>query len=265
MRICSVIENVRHRLSNERGYTLIELLMATIAGLIVCSAALAIVVSSLQFSINDSDRVDSDQEGSVAMEKIVQALNSSCVLGQGISSIVGSTGGTGLTGSTSAPPSSANSITFYSSLTDTPTISNPNEIVVYLSSYNGPLDMATYQYATGSYGATPSSIFELLPHAAPPGSTKAQGSTTPIFTYYGYGATTGTLTTQYSPSPYSTSPLGVTDIADVGINFQSQPSDGNDPANGGVDLSDAVALRLSAASNYPQGGSTGATVPTPCA
>ena len=84
----------RERLSDERGYTLIELVMATAAGLVVCAAALAIVVSSLSFANGDSERIDSNQQGSVAMEKIVQALNSSCVVGYGISPIVGATGWT---------------------------------------------------------------------------------------------------------------------------------------------------------------------------
>jgi prepilin-type N-terminal cleavage/methylation domain-containing protein len=263
---------VGHRLHDERGFTLIELLVATLAGLVVSAAALAIVVTSLHFSLNDGQRVDADQQGSVAMEKVVQALNSSCVVGVGISPVVGVTGTSGATGSLSAPPSSGNSITFYSSLSDAPVINNPNEIVIYLSSANGPLDMATYGYVTGptgttgltgTYSTTPTSTFVLLPHAAAPGSTPTHGSTTPIFTYSGYDPSAGTLTDQFPSSPT----LGATSAAAtaaVGINFQSQPSDGSNPANGSVDLSDAVTLRLTSVSNYPN-PSTGATNVSPCA
>ncbi|HEX2703701.1 MAG TPA: prepilin-type N-terminal cleavage/methylation domain-containing protein [Solirubrobacteraceae bacterium] len=261
------LHKARHRLRDERGFTLIELLLATAAGLVVCAAAFAIVVSSLHFSANDAERVDSDQQGSVAMDKIVQALNSSCVLGAGVSPVVGVTGTSGATGSTTAPPSSDNSITFYSSLTDAPAMSNPNEVRIYLSSTNGPLDMATYPWvatgSTGSYAATPSSTLVLIPHAAPPGSTSTQTSTTPIFTYYGYDPTAGTLSDQYSSNPS----LGATNAAttaEVGVDFESQPSDGNDPAHGSVDLSDAVVLRLSAVSNYPD-PNTGSTGISPCA
>ncbi len=252
------------RLRDERGYTLIELLFATLAGLVVSAAALAIIISALTFSINDGDRADASQQAGVAMEHIVQALNSSCVVGVGVSPLVGATASTTSTGSTSAGPSSGNSLTFYSSLADTPTISNPNEIVVYLSAPNGPLDMATYQYSTGltGYSPTPTSTLVLVPHADPPGSTGATGSTTPIFTYYGYDPTTGTLSDQYSSSPN----LGVTNAAQtsqVGIAFQSQPSDGNHPVGAAVDLSDTVVLRLSAVSDNPM-LSTGVTGVSPC-
>jgi Tfp pilus assembly protein PilW len=254
------------RLRDERGYTLIELLLATIAGLVVCGAALAIVISALDFSINSGDRTDSDQQASVAMEQIVQALNSSCVVGSGVSPIVGSTGATtNVTGSTAVAPSSNNSITFYSSQTDTPTISDPAEYVISLGAANGPLNMATYQYSTGlsGYSPTPSSTFVLVPHAAPPGSTAKSASSTPIFTYFGYDPTSGTLTDQYSSNPT----LGATNAAataEVGINFQAQPSDGNDPTGAAVDLSNSVVLRLSAVPDNPTAG-TGVTGVSPCA
>lgn len=254
------------RLAGERGFTLIELLAATLAGLVVCAAAVAIVISAVELSRNDGDRTDADQQGSVAMEKVVQALNSSCVVGVGVSPIVGVSGSSGATGSTAAPPSSNNSLTFYSSLTDSPAITDPNEIVIYLSSTNGALNMATYQYSTGAsgYSATPSSVFELLPHAAPVGSSGASGSSTPIFTYYGYDPSAGTLTDQFSSSPT----LGATNAAatsEIGINFQAQPSDGTDPVHAAVDLSDEVLLRLTAVPNYPPSGTTGSTGVSPCA
>jgi type II secretory pathway pseudopilin PulG len=264
----------RERLSDERGYTLIELVMATAAGLVVCAAALAIVVSSLSFANGDSERIDSNQQGSVAMEKIVQALSSSCVVGYGISPIVGATGASSATGSTGVAPSSGDTLTFFSSLSDSPNI-NPSEISVYLTSPEGPLVMATYpeQSSTGasgattySYAATPATTFTLVSHAAPPGTTPTQASTTPIFTYYGYNVAAGTLTQQYSPSPYSTSPLGASGASgtvEVGINFQSQPGDGNNQLGGSADLSDNVVLRLTAVANGAT-GTTGATTPKPC-
>ena len=77
-------------LRDERGYTLVEMILATAAGLVVCVIALTIVLTSLQFSTADADRVDSNQQGSYAMEKIVQALTSSCVAGEGSSPVIGS-------------------------------------------------------------------------------------------------------------------------------------------------------------------------------
>ena len=265
----------RERLRDERGFSLIELLMATIAGLVVSGAALAIVVSSLTFAAGDADRLDSNQQGSVAMEKIVQALSSSCVAGYGDSPIVGATGTSSATGSTGAPPSSDNTLTFYSSLNDSPLLT-PSEISVYFSPTSGSLLMATYPYVsttgasgttgtTGYYAATPSSTFTLIPNAAPPQSTATQNSTTPIFTYYGYDPSAGTLSDQYSPTSL-TAPLGATDAAltsEVGISFQSQPSDGNDAVGDSVDLYNSVVLRLTDVANGAT-GATGSTTPQPC-
>jgi Tfp pilus assembly protein PilW len=247
----------RESMRDETGYSLIELLVAIIAGLVVSAAALAVLISSVDLGQSDGERVDANQEGSVAMEKIVQALNSSCVVGQGVSPIVGVTGGTGLTGSTGVPISSANSLTFYSSLTDTPTIT-PNEINIGLS--NGALVMSTYPFVgstsstgpTGVYSATPTSNFTLVSHAiATPGQ--------PLFTYSGYDQSTGL------PDSTITPPLGVTGAADtaaVQINFEAQPGDGNTPTKSSVDFQDAVVLRLTAVSNDPP--ATGATIPQPC-
>jgi len=120
------------RLRDERGYTLIELLLATVAGLVVAAAALLIVVMSYSFASSQPERVDANQEGSIAMQTLVQALASSCVQGFGNSPIVGATGGTGLTGSTAVPVSTGNSVTFYTSTSDSPSVI-PSEDVAYLS------------------------------------------------------------------------------------------------------------------------------------
>jgi|GEM_PF-2264450 type II secretory pathway pseudopilin PulG len=259
------------RLRDERGYTLIELVMATAAGLVVCATALAIVVTSLHLGQADADRVDSNQQGSTAIERIVQALASSCVAGEGSSPIIGSP--TYLTGtgpylitsplvgpypvSGGGPASSATSLTFVSTLSDAPN-AIPSEVTIYLSS-SGSLMMATYAPVTTSpptwtFATTPT-ITTLIPHAA-----LATGQTA-LFTYSGYNVSSDALTDSYTPAT-SLSQANAANVAKVGIQFQSQPSDGSSANNGGaVDVSDSVVLRLSAATNTPSTAST----PTPCA
>jgi prepilin-type N-terminal cleavage/methylation domain-containing protein len=260
-----ILAAARRRAAHERGYTLIELLLATSAGLVVAGAAMALLISAQTISINDGDRVDSDQAGGAAMEQIMQALESSCVQGVDVSPIVGAVGGTGLTGSVSAAASSNNSLTFYSSLTDAPSVSNPNENVIYLGSTGGPLYMATYQYSSTAHGypSAPTSTTQLLAHAAPYGSTTTTGSTTPIFTYDGYDASSGTLSDQYSGSP-SLGATNAANTAEVGVEFEAEPSDGNNPANAGANLSDAAVLRLTAVPDASI-GTTGSTEVSPCA
>jgi prepilin-type N-terminal cleavage/methylation domain-containing protein len=89
------LTRLRARALDERGYTLIELLLATVAGLVVSAAALLIVVMSYSFASSQPERVDANQEGAIAMQTLVQTLSSSCVEGLGVSPVVGVTGGTG--------------------------------------------------------------------------------------------------------------------------------------------------------------------------
>ena len=65
--------------ARSQGFTLVEVLVALILGLIVAAATMAIVITSVHFSSNYGDRVDATQEGRAAMLKITQALDSSCV------------------------------------------------------------------------------------------------------------------------------------------------------------------------------------------
>jgi hypothetical protein len=259
------------RVREEDGYTLVEMILATAAGLVVCVVALTIVLTSLDFANADADRVDSNQQGSFAMERIVQALTSSCVAGEGSSPVIGSAAyltGTGpylittprigpfpVTGG--GPASSATSITFLSTLSDAPNAA-PNEINVYLNG-SGALMMATYPPVTTTppswtFASSPSSTVTLLAHAA-----LATGQSA-IFTYSGYDAATDALIDTYSASP-NLSQASAADVAKVGIEFQADPTDGSNAKDGGVDESDTVTLRLSAATNTP----SVQTTPSPCA
>ena len=182
-RLAHPVRDLRRRLREEHGFTLIELLIATLAGVIVTAAMGAIVIVTVHFSSNVNDRVDANQEGRLAMEKITQALNSSCVAA-GVTPIQAG--------------SDTNHLIFYSALADTPSI-NPNELEVQLA--GGSLTMATYANTgpTGASGWTFSSTanpnFTLLPYAT---NETVSGTAVPVFQYYGYGSN-GALTTNLDP------------------------------------------------------------------
>jgi Tfp pilus assembly protein PilW len=223
-------------LRSESGFTLIELMIATVCGIIVSAATLAIVITSVHLSSNYDDRVDATQQGRVAMTKITQALNSSCVA-YGLAPILAA--------------SDSNDLWFYSSLSDSPTI-NPNKVEISLT--GGSLVMYTYPWVSGSEGSwtfatSPSSTFTLLQYA------QANGST-PVFQYYGY-TSGGTLST----TPFTiTSTLGTTNAAataEVAINFQANPSDDWTALNRAASFSDTVVLRLASAS----GATTASNLP----
>jgi prepilin-type N-terminal cleavage/methylation domain-containing protein len=215
-------------LRKESGFTLIELMVALVIGIVVSTATLAIVITSVHFSSNYTDRVDANQQGTIAMEKIAQQLNSSCV-------------------ASSLPPilstSDANDVWFYSLLGDSPTI-QPNKVEI--SYTGGSLVMNTYTYVSGTapsswtFSSTPTKLV-LVQNAAQVGST-------PIFQYFGYGSS-GVLST----TPYALSTtLGTTNAAttaEVTITFQANPSDNWTALGRPASFNDSVVLRLSPASS----------------
>jgi Tfp pilus assembly protein PilW len=225
----------RARLRDERGYTLIELILASAAGLLVSGAALAIIAVSYELLRNDADRVDANQQGRTAMLEIEQLLNSSCVGGLGYSPV---------------QAGSANSITFVASQADNPAIP-PSEYQIYLSGSN-QLDLTNYGQATG--GSAPTWTFSssgptqtLIAHAALVPGTSA------IFSYYPYTSTgalqTGSLTSVSQGS----------NVAEIGIQFEAQPTDGVTVTGSNADFASEVVLRLT-----PVSTSTLSTTPLPC-
>ena len=214
-------------LRSESGFTLIELLVATVLGIIVSTATMAIVIVSVHFSSNYADRVDATQQGTIAIQKITQQLNSSCVASS-VAPILST--------------SDANDVWFYSALSDSPSV-QPNEVEISYTS--GSLVMNTYAYSSGTsptswtFSSTATSSV-LLPNAA-------QYNSTPIFQYYGYGSN-GIL----SSTPYTLSPTLGTNAAttaEVVITFQADPTDKWTTVGRPASFSDAVVLRLSPASS----------------
>lgn len=66
-------------LRGERGYTLVELLVAMALGLIVSGMALSLLDLTTKDVSRISDRVQTDQTGRTALEKIMLELHSACV------------------------------------------------------------------------------------------------------------------------------------------------------------------------------------------
>ncbi|HLW96241.1 MAG TPA: prepilin-type N-terminal cleavage/methylation domain-containing protein [Solirubrobacteraceae bacterium] len=242
------VQKAARRLAGERGFTLIEMLVALVAGTIVSGAMAAIVIVSVHFNSNLTDRVDANQQGRVAMEKIVQALNSSCVASD-VPPIYASGETTG-----TSTPSDASHIFFVSSLTDAALI-NPNLYEIAFT--GGSLVMYTFPYSSGtapsatnttpwtfSSTASPAGGYTLLQHVA-------QTGTTPIFQYFGYpsGSTSGSGTISVNENSGNGTLTSGAAVSEVVISFSALPSDNNTANSRATDLSNTVVLRLTPASS----------------
>ena len=106
-------------------------MVALVIGIVVSTATLAIVITSVHLSSDYNDRVDANQQGRTAMLKITQALNSSCVA-SAVAPILSA--------------SDSNDVWFYSLLGDSPTL-YPSQVEISLTG-GGSLVMTTYPYAS---------------------------------------------------------------------------------------------------------------------
>ena len=217
---------------------MIELLVSLIAGGIISTASLYTVIVSLHFSSNYQDRIDSNQQGRVAMVRVMQVLDSACVAAQVPPVVAGST---------------ATKLVVYSNQSDAATI-EPNLVTIQLT--GGALTMGTQAWSSGAYpnysfsGTTAN--FTLLPHAVQ--ATLNGSGSQPVFQYYGYSAG-GVLSTTPYAVPLSAANAATT--AEVAVAFQALPTDNWNSLGRGANFNDSAVLRLTPAS----GDSTASNAP----
>ena len=223
-------ELLTDRLRSERGFTLIEVMVASMIAMVISGAALAIVIVSVHLGSNYTDRVDANQQGRLAMEKITQALNSSCVTPNQPPILAGSTG---------------TSATFYSGNSDLPG-GTPNQITVSLASTQpAPLLMST-QSLTGAAPAwtataTAPLVYTLVPYAA---QSVLSGVTQPVFEYYSFTSGGAISTTALTVGSAGLTAAQAAATAEVLISYQALPSDSLSTSGRAVTFSDSVVFRL---------------------
>jgi Tfp pilus assembly protein PilW len=213
----------------ERGFTLIEVMVASMIAMVISGAALAIVIVSVHLGSNYTDRVDANQQGRLAMERITQALNSSCVTPNQPPVLAGSTD---------------TSVTFYSGQSDLPG-GTPLQITVSLASTQpAPLLMSTQKLTGTAPTWTPSgnaSTFTLVPYAA---QSVSSGVTLPVFRYYSFTAGGAISTIPLAVASGGLTGAQAAATAEVAINFQSLPSNSLSTNGRSVAFADAVVFRL---------------------
>lgn len=217
------------RLSGESGFTLIEMLVAILTGMIVMGATFSIMDISLSQSARIADRVSADQRGRIAMEKILLELHSSCV----------SIGANPI-----QPGSEGARIKFLSQTGPEPSFATMTKHEIFLE--EGTLKDYSYKNTGGSeatkwtfLGAIPTTTTLLT------GVSQSAEGVTPVFEYFKY-ETAGEKKGQLSTTPLPV-PLGIPEAkatAKVTISFTTAPESSNKKGDRLVDLSDSVVLRL---------------------
>jgi prepilin-type N-terminal cleavage/methylation domain-containing protein len=203
----------RPRLSDERGFTLTELLTAMLIGMIVLLAAFMVLDRSFSASGQIADRSDALQRGRQAMDLMTRQLRSQVCLGKTNAPIVAG---------------SDTSVSFYGDLSDGTTnvqrrtlTWDPTTKTITQSVIPGA---GTYPDLTFTGAAT---TRELLTNV----ERIMDGSTPrPIFRYYGYvaGTTNGSL--EPLASPLSTANLSRVAVIKIGFRtfpFKSLTNDAN--------------------------------------
>ncbi|MGH2616458.1 MAG: PilW family protein [Thermomicrobiales bacterium] len=185
----TMLDRLRKRLTEESGFTVMELLVASLLGVVVILSAAAMMDGAQGHTTRVTGRVDGTQRGRVAMEQITQRLRSQVCLG------------------TATPVTEAtdNSVTFYADLGDE--AFTPEQRRIYISGND-----LREQVWTGS-GTPPNVSFPGPPteRVIVQGIERAKdqsGSPLPYLAYYAYDASTPT-----EPRELLTTPVSLADRA----------------------------------------------------
>ncbi|MGZ8665779.1 MAG: PilW family protein [Solirubrobacterales bacterium] len=208
--------------SDQRGFTLVEQLLATAAALVVLFGLTTVIMTTLHQSARVNGRVDATQRARIALYRVIDSLHSSCVAPQIAPVQAGSTG---------------TSLRF---LHQTGSDVAPTPVLSQIDLNNGTLTESVFS-ATG--GSVPSWTFASTPSMTRQLITGV--STTTPFRYYSYNSG------QVSATPLPSSPLQPADAArtvQVTVALKVSPSYPETPdPRAAASIQDTALLRFSPA------------------
>ena len=211
---------------DERGTTLIELLVATAAGVVVLFAISAMIIVSLRETVRTNSHVDATQRARVALNNVIEELHSACVAPQ------------------VAPVKANSSGTQLVFVHQTGSAVSPVPILSKVTLSAGTLTQADYAKTGGEAPkwifneTTPTSTQQLMTNLSP------TSPSTSIFSYYSY--TNGEISATPLPTPLSSTDAERT--VKVGIAFTAAPQSTPiaDP-NAAANIADSALLRFTPA------------------
>jgi prepilin-type N-terminal cleavage/methylation domain-containing protein len=266
---------IRRIASEDAGFTLVELLVSLVVGLVVAMASFALLEFTTKVVGRVTDQVAANQLGRQAIAYLENELGNACVMSGGVQSD-GSTWGPiqyGLLkpGSTTTTLNSdANDLVFWSlsatgSSSSAGNTTNTTEALHWVQFTSNELLDTSWTLASGSTPSAPSWV-STTPTTTTLGKLNnlgivSQVGATPMFQYYQYSSSNYTLnSTPTSPLTSTSAP----NIAAVQINFQLKAASADSStASSGQSapyvVNDVVDLRETALQN-----SSSTNLPYPC-
>src|ERR1700733_1597371 len=225
------------RLRSEHGFTLMETLVAMVAGILVAFAATMLLRVSLEQTERASDYVQASQLGRTALTRIVDELNSAC-LEAGDTPVLAS--------------STPETLIFNDAFSKEAEIPN-SQIQKHEIIWNSASGTLTDK----KYIVTSKSGMEYLYSTATEtkiGTHIAKNEPEPIFRYYKYN-TAATSSTETGVAPFTEIALAAKaglsttqaeEVASVQISFRALPTNGKIGAGRSLDLRNQVTFAFSA-------------------
>jgi type II secretory pathway pseudopilin PulG len=232
---------------SESGFTLVEVLVAMVMGVIVIGATMAILTVALHQNVLLNDRVQANQASRTTMTKIVNALHSAC-LSPGFTPVQEKSTGSKLI-----------FVNAYSSIAAIPSASES----VSEGAYRHELEYvsATGKLVDKSYPSTSVASWPEIAFSGTASKTRVLGDhisqtgATPVFQYYKYAeksaesASTGLGTLAPLLSKPATEEVNKTtakEVASVLVSFNTKPKDNDTRTSRSVNLSSQVTFAFSA-------------------
>jgi Tfp pilus assembly protein PilW len=222
------LDRLKNRLKCERGTTLVELLVATTAGIVVMATLSLLIIVVLHGSARVSARVDATQRGRIAVTRIVEQLHSAC-LAPKVAPVLKESSGTALKfihsvgsqGSAVAPVPTRTKIEYSS-----------GTLYQYDEAGTGAYPNTTYATATKTTLAT--TVAPIPPSSA-------------IFTYF--GSTSGGPVGEVVPGVGGLTEIQAAGVIEVRVGLSASPTSTpvKDSA-AAASIKDGVVLRLTAPS-----------------
>ncbi len=212
---------------DERGTTLVELMVGLAAGLTVLAGLTTLILVTMNTTNRVSARVHATQDARIALTRVIDQLHSACIAPK-------------------VPPiregSSSTELRFVHA---TGSAVSPTPILTTITYASGTLTQRDYLWKEGVapawvFNTTPSRTAVIASKIAPNGSK-------PVFSYYGYAS--GAVST--TPLAVPLSALDASNAIQVTAAFMAEPRSGKPEPAAAARIQGSASLRLTASSYNP--------------